>query len=903
MLHIFLLKLTLRQDCVLESMTSSDFQVPLQTKLYGTRHLSEAFQNSPLDFFIMLSSLSGVIGTKAQANYAAGNTFQDSFSHSQMNSKTHYITLNLGMIEGTAVYERSEGRARSQNLLVQGFIPVKHKELLIFLDYAMSSQARADQCKQAIIGIDGRSIEEAEDATPTTKSAMFIHVRSAYNSKMRSASGSSVENRKKTLADAYSLSQVHQIINTAVVQKLSNLIALEQDKIHVESPLSDFGIDSLNAIQLKNWIGQEFHAPIQTSEILDESSITALSKRVASRSTLVQEYSKDTLGQEDKSNDKIKHDVEVANISLKPLLNGVQHNSNQSIVLPQLPLAELQSTLELYLISARSFLSEDRLKHTSTVIGEFGKGVGTQLQERLMHRKNDPQIDNWQYDLHVNYIYLNRRDPVYPYGIFYGSHLLTETPHTQAERAAIISTATYEFKRRMDAGELKQEYMNEDPICMNSLQWLFNTNRMPCVGRDNICKYPGNDYLVALRRGHVFKIVLISKGKPVSYEDLRASFRAILHSSEERLTSVATLTADERDSWAGLRTTLRTINQANDELVQIIEAAAFIVCLDDGSPSTPTERCNQFLLGDPSNRWSDKSLQFVVCENGTSSFICEHSMLDAMSVKQMNKFISQTILEHKPEAQYNDTVKFVANLAEQYTFTTNAAIEIHIFRVQQHFRETHSPAELNHFHISALGNSYFHANKISSKAGFQLIIQLASLMHFGQQWPSWETLTTMLFHKGRLDWIQVVSPAMFEFCKAAIDKDTPVPKRQMLLHQAAKTHTSTMTRISRGKGFMAHLEALQEVLREGEPVPAFFQDPTWEMMRVTSARKIKTDASEGLMAQEAGFLMPDPESVLVHYELEDLGCRLYIQSTETRTGAFFEALQQAADMVKDLLEM
>ena len=102
---------------------------------------------------------------------------------------------------------------------------------------------------------------------------------------------------------------------------------------------------------------------------------------------------------------------------------------------------------------------------------------------------------------------------------------------------------------------------------------------------------------------------------------------------------------------------------------------------------------------------------------------------------------------------------------------------------------------------------------------------------------------------------------------------------------------------------MAHLEALQEVLREGEPVPAFFQDPTWEMMRVTSARKIKTDASEGLMAQEAGFLMPDPESVLVHYELEDLGCRLYIQSTETRTGAFFEALQQAADMVKDLLEM
>lgn len=882
-------------------MTSGDFQIPLQTKLYGTRHLSEAFTDLHLDFFIMLSSLSGTIGTKGQANYAAGNTFQDAFSHSQINSKTHYITLNLGMIEGTAIYENSEGRARSQNLLLQGFIPIKSKELLAFLDYAMSSQARVDQCRQAIIGIDGRSIEEAEDATPTTKTAMFVHVRSAYNNKIRSTSNTSAESRKKAIADAHSLLEVHQIITTAIVHKLSNLIALQHDKINVESPLSDFGIDSLNAIQLKSWLAREFHAAIQTSEILDESCIIALSKRVASRSTFVQEHSKHSLKQEH-SNSNTKQELGAANILRKPLLNGVQHNAYEGSSIPQLPLAELQSTLDLYLTSARPFLSEDGLKHTLSIIREFREGVGIQLQKRLLHRKNDPKIDNWQYDLQVNGIYLNRRDPVYPYGIFYGSHILTANPHSQAERAAIVSIAAYKFKRRMDAGELEQDYMNEDPICMSSLQWLFNANRMPCIGRDNMYKYPGNDYLVALRRGYVFKVALSSRAKPASYNSLRASFRAILDRSEERVPAVATLTADQRDTWAKLRKMLKTVDQANDALISMIEAAAFVVCLDEGTPNSSTERCNQFLLGDPSNRWSDKSLQFVVCENGTSAHVCEHSMLDAISLKQINKFISQAILEHKAEAQLDYTVKLEASLAEKYNFTTNTVIEGHISRVQEQFKSTHAPAELSHFHFSSLGNRFFRAHKIPSKTGFQLIIQLASLIHFGRQWPSWEVLTMMLFHKGRLDWMQVVSPAMFEFCKAAMDTHTPVPEKQMLLREAAKTHTSTMTRVSRGKGFMAHLEALQEVL-EDQPAPAFFQDPTWELMRVTSARKIKTDASEGLMVQEAGFLMPDPESVLVHYEVEDEGCRLYIQSTETRTGAFFEALKKAAGMVKDLLEM
>ncbi|KAK1950802.1 polyketide synthase, partial [Colletotrichum sublineola] len=34
-----------------------------------------------LDFFILMSSVSGVIGNSAQADYCAGNTFEDALAH------------------------------------------------------------------------------------------------------------------------------------------------------------------------------------------------------------------------------------------------------------------------------------------------------------------------------------------------------------------------------------------------------------------------------------------------------------------------------------------------------------------------------------------------------------------------------------------------------------------------------------------------------------------------------------------------------------------------------------------------------------------------------------------------------------------------------------------------------
>ena len=101
---------------------------------------------------------------------------------------------------------------------------------------------------------------------------------------------------------------------------------------------------------------------------------------------------------------------------------------------------------------------------------------------------------------------------------------------------------------------------------------------------------------------------------------------------------------------------------------------------------------------------------------------------------------------------------------------------------------------------------------------------------------------------------------------------------------------------------MAHLEALREVLPEGEEVPEIFLSETRTSMSVLSPKMIQTDASDGLMQvmDEAGFFMPEPERLFVHYEVEEREIRMLIQGTSDRPARFYEKLQSAASRILPL---
>ena len=80
-------------------MTHSQYLGATLPKITGTRNLHTCLPSS-LDFFVMLSSISGICGSRSQANYAAGNTFQDAFAAHRIAQNLPATVIDLGVVLG-----------------------------------------------------------------------------------------------------------------------------------------------------------------------------------------------------------------------------------------------------------------------------------------------------------------------------------------------------------------------------------------------------------------------------------------------------------------------------------------------------------------------------------------------------------------------------------------------------------------------------------------------------------------------------------------------------------------------------------------------------------------------------------------------------------------------------------
>lgn len=286
----------------------------------------------------------------------------------------------------------------------------------------------------------------------------------------------------------------------------------------------------------------------------------------------------------------------------------------------------------------------------------------------------------------------------------------------------------------------------------------------------------------------------------------------------------------------------------------MIEKASFVICLDDGIPSTPSERCNQLFLGNPANRWADKTVQYVVFENGISGFIGEHARIDGMGARPMVRQITDAIARHRPSSKgsQNATIDLPSGrpasgsapstqpLVQEYLTNPTPSLISTISKISIDFHSTFTPIEFRHLSIPTLGSSFLRAHRCAPKTGYQLVIQLACRLWYGHFPDIWETVSTARFLKGRIDWLQTVS----EDSAAFVDEALPLlenlgseglkdesdeeaqgeeydgldwDKLRDLFHAAASTHAKAVTRIASGHGFKAHMHALRAMVREKKP--------------------------------------------------------------------------------------
>ena len=290
------------------------------------------------------------------------------------------------------------------------------------------------------------------------------------------------------------------------------------------------------------------------------------------------------------------------------------------------------------------------------------------------------------------------------------------------------------------------------------------------------------------------------------------------------------------------------------------------MCLDNATPADSEERFRQFLFSDGSNRWYDKTLQIVICDNGVSATVCEHAALDGLSVEPLHDFINNAIMSYERTSHPNTNDQELEDIITPTTITlkSNAAMDDYVIRFSQRFESATLQYSFANVEIGRFGIEFFSGIKCPVQSGIQLAIQLASRRFFGYSPPALETVSMATFRKGRVEVHHIIQPRVAEFLIAATEPKIPKAKLRTMAFEAAKAHAKSLSRASKGHGFSRHMLAMEWMIREGESTPKLFKSSVYARMKpaklITSA--FKTGWVEG------GFVYPLPGSILVYFEIK-----------------------------------
>ncbi|KAI1140972.1 ketoacyl-synt-domain-containing protein [Hypoxylon sp. FL0543] len=279
------------RDSVFENMTYEDWDSATRPKTFGSWNLYQIF-SADVDFFVFLSSSAGVIGNRGQANYAAGNAFQDGLArhiNTESNGATHAVSVDLGPILGAGML--AEDPRTLDILKASGFFGIRLQDFKRLIKCAITGYMENGQRMpaQVITGVGtGGLIRQNKPADPYwTRTAMFTRLNQEDMPESTAAgSGDDPDPQdamRTKLSQAVDVEETSLIIREGLKVMLSKSINMNSSDVDVTRPPSAYGVDSLVAVGVRNWVSRECEADVSIFEVLSETSIEELSATIAQR--------------------------------------------------------------------------------------------------------------------------------------------------------------------------------------------------------------------------------------------------------------------------------------------------------------------------------------------------------------------------------------------------------------------------------------------------------------------------------------------------------------------------------------------------------------------------------------------------------------------------------------------
>lgn len=262
-------------DGVLGALTPARLHAVLSPKVDGAWTLHELTRDKKLAAFVLFSSITGLVGSTGQGNYAAANTFLDALAAYRQASGLPALALawgTWGSVGGAARLPLAD----QQRLLSRGLVPLTPQEGLRAMDAALFraepllipasldlSALRRHAVGEAVPPLMRRLVQASTQPVAEAEVAAVPLARQLMNRREEDRLGLLLERVRAEAAAVLHLSAARTPLP--------------------EQPLREFGLDSLTALELRNRLGKLTSLQLPATFIFDYPTLGTISQELLKR--------------------------------------------------------------------------------------------------------------------------------------------------------------------------------------------------------------------------------------------------------------------------------------------------------------------------------------------------------------------------------------------------------------------------------------------------------------------------------------------------------------------------------------------------------------------------------------------------------------------------------------------
>lgn len=250
-------------DGILQQLNAERLWNVLGPKAGGAWNLHAQTRDLPLDFFVMISSVSSLVGNPGQGNYAAANAFLDSLAHHRRALGLPALTINWGHL-GNVGYAARHANV-SEHLNRHGVAAIAVRDALAMLGRLLQS----DTAQAAAMRMDW---ERWAEANPRIKKSPRYSEVVSFEASEQAAGG---DGAVAAIQRASGVER-QKLLENFVQEQAARVLGTSPAKLDPARPLNELGLDSLMGIELMNRIEDGLGLSFPTEKLMGGPSIVLL---------------------------------------------------------------------------------------------------------------------------------------------------------------------------------------------------------------------------------------------------------------------------------------------------------------------------------------------------------------------------------------------------------------------------------------------------------------------------------------------------------------------------------------------------------------------------------------------------------------------------------------------------